>query len=381
MIYIVSPFENHIESRGTRNLSLYKELISLDNCKIITTNFSHQNKKKVEASSFSNSFYDYVVFNVPVYKSNLSLIRFFTHQVFALKLFFHLMFNVKDGDSIILSSIPPESVFACCLVKKLKKKIRLVLDVRDIWPDALPLGGMIKKLFSTYCYFLYILNKSTIDEVTYVSPAFKNKWINRYVGKDKGVFVPLGFDDERWNKAKEWLSNHSYPLLGKNNKINLIYIGYLQSQFPLDVIIASVSQCDNFQLHIVGDGDMREKYESNNPKNVFFYGNLPLYESSLVVSSCDIGVLPILGNAQMPNKLFDYLGASLPTLVIGENDSSKFVEENNIGWCSKFDESEVNRFLLALDSNEIMTKRKSVFSIRSNFSKEKQYNKFVKLVG
>ena len=45
----------------------------------------------------------------------------------------------------------------------------------------------------------------------------------------------------------------------------------------------------------------------------------------------DIGVLPMISSS-IPNKIFDYIAAYLPILVLGNSDSALFVKDQSIGW-------------------------------------------------
>ncbi|HIF9221410.1 TPA: glycosyltransferase family 4 protein [Photobacterium damselae] len=369
MIYIVSPFENDLESRGTRNLALYNRLIKIgESVKFITSNFSHQNKRKVRKDDFCKDI-NYKIIDVTPYDNNLSVKRFFTHIDFSIKLYLYFLKVLQDGDKIIVSSIPPEMIFVLTLLKK-NKNIEITLDVRDIWPNALPLGGVKKKLFKLYCDFFYSRCDSHVDNITYVAESFKDKWINKYCSSHSGYFLPLGYDEFRWINN---VPNKS------NGNLKLVYIGYLQSQFPLKDIIKSINDKDGFELHIIGDGENRRQYEEISSDNIIFHGNQPLDKAAELVSNSDVGVLPIGGNAQMPNKLFDYLGASLPILSIGNTDSSRFVIENNIGWTSGFNVSELE-MIIANIKDSIEEKEFNVKCIRNKYSKEKLYSQFVNIL-
>lgn len=374
MIYIISPFENHIEARGTRNLVLYSLLSKYDKCKLITSNFSHKKKNSIPLSKFKNSDFIYKVIKVPKYKRNLSLSRFFTHYIFAIKIFIYLIFKLKKNDKIIISSIPPEVYFSIVLLTKIKKSY-LHLDVRDIWPNAFPGENITKKIFSKYCGFFYKKKRIIFNSVSYVSPSFDDNWIYKYVNTQRKALVPLGYDDERWDKPL--IVNKSITEYKKLTK--LIYIGYLQSQFPLEEVIQSISKNKNIEFHIVGDGEKIDKYKSLADSNIIFHGQKNLKDATEIVASCDIGVLPILGSAQMPNKFFDYIGATLPILCIGKSDSSLVVKQYNIGWVCDFNNEEIENTLINIPK-EIKEKKDNVKTIRYNYSKSYIYDLFLKLM-
>lgn len=369
MIYIVSPFENELEGRGTRNVALANKFSSDQKVMLITSNFSHQlkiNRTKDDILKRITGKYDITVLTVPPYKKNLSLLRFITHWVFAFKLCFFLLLNSNSSDKVLVSSIPPEVLFLLSLTKVIVR-FKVVLDVRDIWPDAFPIKkSIIYKFFSLYCGILLFLSRKLPNSITYVAPSFQN-WIQRYFNNIPSVFVPLGYDASRWN------INTSYCKFNSDNKIHLVYVGYLESQFPLDSIIQLVAASDSLILHVVGDGSYKTHYSNISNNNIIFYGSLPASEASEIVFKSDIGVLPIKHGAQMPNKLFDYIGAGLPILAVGKSDSSEFVINHNIGWFCCFDDvvSVSN-----VDFCDINKKKLNIELIRCKFSKDCLYSGF-----
>ena len=65
---------------------------------------------------------------------------------FGVSTFFYFLFRkIKKEDLIIVTSGPVFPLFSILFLKKFKRKIRFVLDVRDLWPEALAAMGLMKK--------------------------------------------------------------------------------------------------------------------------------------------------------------------------------------------------------------------------------------------
>jgi len=378
MIYIISPFESKIEARGTRNIELSNLLVKNGyEVTFITSNFSHQIKSNYSTNDMykklTDEKYTSKILDVPPYFSNLSLKRMITHIVFAYKMYKYLYKNIKYGDTVLTSSIPPELTLSIYLLKK-KKNFNSIVDVRDIWPDAFPLkNNVIGKLFSFYCNFIYKMTLKSFDKIVYVAYSF-DYWISKYTTNEEKVMISLGYDLERW-KNIEYKS--------KSKEINLIYIGNLSYQFDISLIVDFVNRNSNYKFHIIGDGDTFNDIvnKSTTSKNMF-YGRCSPDKVVEIASKADIAILPIKedSTAYMPNKLFDYLGASIPILSLGMNDSSKFIENNDIGWIVKYDIDDITNLLLSISSKDINLKYENVSRIREDYSKDFIYKTFLDVI-
>lgn len=370
-LHIISPYESPAEARGTRNIFLSK--LCGKQSTLVCTRFSHGKKKLLPKKEFSYN-YPYLLRTIPTitYKKNLSIRRMLAHWVTAFFVFIYLAGNAKRGDKVLLSSIPPEVLLLSLFVAKIKK-IDCVIDVRDIWPDAFPLTGLIGKLFYRYCNILYkCAFRLKACKFIYVAPSFKN-WIENKCPNKNIIdmrFGPLGYDKNRWAlsavKSNEWL---------QKKRIRLVYVGYLESQFDITDIIASVRKNDNYELLIIGNGSRKKDYEhmASNNKRITFLGLLSPDEVAQKLTECHVGILPISQTAQMPNKLFDYLGSKLPVLTIGDSDSAKFVLEKGIGWSCNFSTAEVVGILSSINMNEINEKYLKLVDLGDVYSKENNY--------
>lgn len=175
----------------------------------------------------------------------------------------------------------------------------------------------------------------------------------------------MGFDSERWGTPRQ----SEYKL---GDSITIVYIGYLESQFDLTDIIRCVLLNEKIKLTVVGDGSKLKQYQylASGCDRVSFTGYLSPSEAVAVLSEADIGVLPIKFSAQMPNKLFDYLGANLPILCIGFTDSSIFVTSNGLGWVVDFCYDEMVEFFCGLSGENILAKKEKSLKFVSNIRKK-----------
>jgi hypothetical protein len=249
-IYIVTPFESILEGRGTRYPELSRLLSKSHknyNIEYITTDFSHQDKLHFDVNHIDqvkreiNGGYKFTVLPIKGYKKNISISRVVSHISLSFKYYTYLKAKVKEGDVIVISSIPPELVYAISHLKR-KVKVKIVLDVRDIWPDSFNINSnVLNFIFSVYCNFVYSRIVLKIDRFITVAPGF-NKWFDRY-NVTNYKFIPLGFDSKRWDKKIEKKFNY-----------RIVYIGYLNSQFDISLFVKYINIQKELSFDVVGGG-------------------------------------------------------------------------------------------------------------------------------
>jgi len=380
-LYIITPFESKLTKRGTRFPTL-AWIFSKNGYSVeyITSNFDHSKKNHFNRQYIKKISkklpYTLKVINILGYRRNISIFRSISHLQFVLKTYLYLNKNIKLRQIILIPSRLPELIWVCALIKK-KKKIKLVLDISDIMPDAFPKEKRIRrKIFEIYCNIFQRKSLCAFDKFVYTSMNFR-KWLNRYSSPNDSVFIPLGFDEKRWESMKVLKS------CDFGNVINIVYIGDLTSNIDIFPIINSIKNKNNIQFTIIGGGDyisLVKKYVQNNRiKNIAFTGFVDPNEVPNYMKKQHLSVIPMRLDT-IPNKLFDSIAAYLPVLVLGKNDTSRFVKQYNIGWELSFNETEISTFFNNLTKNEIIEKSNNIRKIRNEFSKDKLYKEFIKYV-
>ena len=92
----------------------------------------------------------------------------------ALRHFCYLRNRLQIGDLIIVPSRPVELIFSVALVAKVTGA-KVLLDIRDIWPDALIISNRFKKaVFSIYCNVYLHIALRMIDNFVHIAPCFQD---------------------------------------------------------------------------------------------------------------------------------------------------------------------------------------------------------------
>ena len=372
-LYLIGPTESILTKRGNRFPNMAKFFVE-ENEEVIyyTSNFYHAEKRffsKQEINEAVNGLdYKFKVLSVLGYYSNVSPRRVISNFLFSVRLFFILLFKVSKHDRILLPSRPVELIFFMAMLKKIKG-VKIYLDIQDIWPDALEIENKLKKkVFEMYCNLFLNLSLKHYTDTLHVAPSFK-LWLRRYAEITPSSFVPLGWENDRWYNVKSTEYNVS-------SIIKIVCVAQLQHQIDVMPILEVLKNNNKLHLTILGEDGTGERYNevinyinNNAITNIEIIGKIDRKEMVDYLENKDIGVLPMI-TSSIPNKIFDYMAAMLPIIVLGDNDSSNFVIENNIGWQCSFNPEDLNILLKSLKITDIQSKKKQVVSIRDNFSRD-----------
>jgi hypothetical protein len=382
-IYLIGPTESILTKRGNRFPNIAKYFVNNgEDIDYYTSNFYHAEKRyfsKQEIEEAKQALtYRIRVLRVLGYYSNVSSRRVFSNFFFSVQLFFVLLFKVSKHDRILLPSRPVELIFFMALLKRLRG-VKIYLDIQDIWPDALEIENKRKKrIFEIYCNAYLKPSLKHFTGTLHVAPSFK-VWLRRYAKNTPSDFVPLGWENERW-------ANVTTTENKQTDITKLVCVAQLQHQIDVMPILEVLKNNNKLHLTILGEDGTGERYnevinyiDTHKIANIKILGKIERKKMVDFLEDKDIGILPMI-TSSLPNKIFDYMAAMLPIIVLGDNDSSNFVVENNIGWQCNFNSEDLGVLLQSLSAEEIQTKKEHVVLVRDNFSRDILHQKIKDIV-
>lgn len=378
-VFIVSPTESLMTKRGNRHPVLASNLSGYGYKVVyLTTNYYHAEKRTFTDNEIQEFIlkapYEVKVVPTVGYRKNISLKRLLGNITSATFALLYLIRHCFERDIIIVPSRPPEFVFVGALLK-CARNAKVVIDVRDIWPDGLALNNSpIHNLFRTYCNIVFSLTARAGNYYMYTAPGFI-EWIRRYNKYGKADFIPLGFDKDRWEKCKP-LRNHDIA-----TTIKFVFVGEFAESMAIGHFIQAIASDDRYSLTFIGGGEklevIKKMTERLCARNIHFKGFLPRERVVAEMQNLHITVIPMKVKYVMPNKLFDSIACFRPILVFGQNDAADFVSTTDIGWVLPFDAQESKRFLDTLSKESILRRSQNIAKIRNNFSKDFLYQKAI----
>jgi len=382
-IFVVTPFENRMAQRGTRLPVMAEMLVDAGHeVEYVTTNFSHAYKHhftraQVERQQAAER-YRLTVLPVLGYRRNISVRRVISNVLMALRHFVYLLRAMRNGDVMLVPSRPVELV-ACAAALRRLKGIRVVMDIRDIWPDALVIAdGPKKRVFTAYCNLLLGWSLKRMDRFVHIAPSFVH-WLHRYAPDRESEFLPPGFDAGRWAEFRPMEGEPGAPL-------SIVCVGALQYQIDVMPILEAVRGREDCRLTIIGDSPEDQRHEEvtryiarHRMGNVELAGRLSPEAVVRRMEGHTVGVVPMISSS-ITNKMFDYIAAGMPVLSLGDNDSSDFVRRHGIGWTAPFDGAEVGRLLDRLTPEEFLQAAERVRRIRNSYDRDTLYRRFIRIV-
>ena len=297
-ILLVSPYENDATGRGDRNMRLEAELTARGHEVIfVTGNFDHARKATIPPDALPARPGLWVI-HLPGYRSNVSLARMWSHAVFALKLWLRAI-SIR-WDAVVISSVPPDGLVAA----RFLRKRALIVDIRDIWPDALQSYGkpsLAARAFGVFCNAIYGATLKRANRIMIVAPGFR-RWLDRYGALKHGrvKFVPLGFRREDFQPLSEGGSDWAF-----------CYAGGATPQFDIREFVPEFA---NQRGIVVGSGPMLDDWRAAFPK-AEFRGAVPRAEAMKLMDSSEQLLFPSNPFAQLPNKAFDYFALGHPVVL------------------------------------------------------------------
>lgn len=289
---------------------------------------------------------------------------------------FGIQLMKNESFDLIFSMHEPPSSHLCALrIKKKFKNIPWVLYWSDPWIKDISRKniGIIRKNIEK------IQESSVVklgDNHIFVTEENKNYFKNKYNLNEKNLFiVTRGYDKELYKEIKK----EEKPRLLKKDKINIVYTGEITDKVrDLRPFIEA--------LEILKDKDI----ELFNRLNILFFGNidnmflkeqLKEFKNTTLNKRIDFkealryiihsDILLLFGNKtsmQIPAKVYDYLGAKNPIIIIKGNRHDKIEDlTKNLEKC----------FITENISCEIVKSLKEVIGkidIKFSFKEEEKYS-------
>jgi len=301
---------------------------------------------------------------------------FLFYAEYNIRLFFILLFWKSE---ILLSNDLDTLLanFLCYRIKKLAgKKVRLVYDSHELFTEVPELNnrkfvkGIWKKIESSILPCL----KNTYTVCGSIANHYKQEYgISMLVIKN---FPSCSFTETE--------KSVSFPFLPVDKKI-ILYQGALNIGRGIEHIIPLMKFIDNAVFVIIGRGDMENELkllvaEEGLEDKILFTGNLDLEQLNALTPRADVGLvlqedISLSYHYVLPNRLFDFIKASIPVLASNLPEIEKIVESEKIGLIVNSFEPDIllkNLNLLLNDNQSIQIFKGNINKCKENYCWEAQ---------
>jgi glycosyltransferase involved in cell wall biosynthesis len=296
------------------------------------------------------------ILNGPVINSGFNAKRIYSWLLFEMNfwIFGNLTKSDEYPDVIIASSMSLLTFFTAAILKR-RFKCRLILEIRDIWPDSLVEMSGIRNnsLVIKTLRFVELFGYKRADAFVSTLPHFDNYLKTKICRPFKFKFIPQGFDNDYINIEK----SDQFSQIFTKDKFTVCYSGTIGKFNNIGLVIDTAKrlQKSNIQFVIIGRGPLKKDMEakSSDLKNIVFLDFIPKKFLLSVISMADLMIFPskyfpIFQYGVSPNKWVDYMLAGRPIIDTHIPDSANFqciIKDAN---CA---------FLLNTDSPEILAEK------------------------
>ena len=284
-----------------------------------------------------------LVTRVPLFPSHneSKLGRIINYISFAFSSLFYGLIFAKRSD-VIYAYHPPLTVGISVSIIKLFRRVPVILDIQDMWPDTLKASGMINSLrvlglVSKICNLIY----SSVNKIVVLSPGFKKLLIDRGVPNSK-IEIIYNWADE---KVLRNINDQASAELASIDGFKIMFAGNIGKVQGLDVILdaALLLKVDEprAQFIILGRGlelnELKRSAAAMNLDNIHFLPQVGMEKVGYFLSSADALLIHLNSNPlfeiTIPGKTQAYMAIGKPIIMGVRGDAANLVSRADCGFC------------------------------------------------
>lgn len=391
-IVIIANYTMDFSESDNGRFSYLAKLLSVDNkVEVVTSEFYHLTKRnRVYHPELNVLPFKVTFLKEPGYPRNVCLKRFWSHYIWGENVEEYI--KSREKPDVIYCAVPsltgPNRIAKYCE----KNKIRFVIDIQDLWPEAFQMVVNIP-IVSRIGFLPFKILANEIYKRADAICAVSNTYVNRALEVNKkckdGTTVFLGTELKTFDRYAA-----ENPILEKKvGEIWLAYCGTLGNSYDLTCVFDALEiLADNrIRFIVMGDGPKREEFESYAKKRnirVEFVGFLQYHQMCSLLSACDIAVNPIVHMAAQSiiNKHADYAASGLPVLNTQEcEEYCQLVDAYKMGFnCNNNDANDLANKLKRLVVDKKLRVQMGINARKcaeERFDRRNSYSKIINIVG
>lgn len=300
------------------------------------------------------------------------------------------------ADVLFTLSTPPTQGLVFGIIKKIKK-IPVVFNLQDIFPDSLVNAGLTKKgsLLWKIGRLIENFTYSNSDIIIVIGESFKKNIKDKGVAEEKIVIIPNWVDTKLVHPIPRNENSLIAELEIDPSKFIVLYAGNFGRAQGADIVIKAAERLiDEKQIQFVifgGGSEFQEGIEyvkQKNLTNVIIKPLLPPERVSEVYSLGDIAIISCkdgFGNSCIPSKTWSIMACETPILASFDLNSElcNLIETVRCGICIK--PNDVYKLSLKIcelsKSNELVQMQKSGrMYLNTYLNKEYCVNKYISVL-
>ncbi len=281
------------------------------------------------------------VTRVPLYPNHgqSAIKRVLNYASFAASALVYGLFMAKRVD-VIYAYHPPLTVGITASLIRLFRRIPVVYDIQDMWPDTLRATGMINSpralnIVETVCQWVY----RRVDHIVVLSPGFKRLLVQRGVPATK-VDVIYNWADEAALAVPQGQLPADFP---GAERFRILFAGNIGKAQALDTVLdaAALLQARGSRVCFVMLGGgvevsrLKLRAAELKLKNLVFLPPVPMAEVGTLLHAADALLVHLrkdpLFEITIPSKTQAYMTVGKPLLMAVNGDAADLVLQSGGG--------------------------------------------------
>jgi glycosyltransferase involved in cell wall biosynthesis len=248
---------------------------------------------------------------------------------------------IRDVDVCIATTPQFFSGVSGTFIKRLKK-LPLVLEVRDLWPDAIEAVRIDAN--QTFLNLLRRIERymyRTADRIVIVSPAFREHLIRKAVPAEKINVITNGVTTDLFERHERERIHFNGRM---KDKFLVAYFGTHGLAHGLETMIDAARRLagdPDYQFILVGEGAAKAelKRSAGDLPNVLFVDRQPRETIAEMLNEIDVSLVMLrkaeLFKTVIPSKIFEIMGTGKPIVLGVEGEAQRIVEQAGAGLAIK----------------------------------------------
>ena len=392
VLILTQNFYPVIGSAGNRMKNIYqllnKNSIETD---VLTTEPAYPNKNLYKDKTFwdEESINKEVkkIIRVPIKNRNFSN-HIFSRLFFYLEIMYRFIAVLwklrKEKYDYILVSTPPIFIVFSAFIGRILLKTKLVLEVRDLWPDSLiGVKAFDNKIIISIFRWLEKRMYRLADCIVINSKGFEEHIKNKLKKDIEIVYLPNG---PTKNEIIEYKTI--------DDEFSVIYTGNLGLAQDIDHLkqIASSLKTKDIRFDVIGYGirtaEFTDYVVENNLTNVHIHSPTTRKNSLKLIRRSNIAIAFLndedVFSTVLPGKIIDYMTCATPIIAGVKGTAAELISNNNTGYV--FEQSNIDgmvKKIIELDNNREELKQLStncLKTVQAEFLWETNINQLIKIL-
>ena len=252
--------------------------------------------------------------------------------------------RARDRYDVVIVTSPPLLIGLLGVILARLRRLPMVLEVRDLWPDApVQLGVLTNPVGIRFAYALERFLYRQARHIVLLTEGYRAVLFGRkHVAASQMSVIPNAADLTTADAVSQTFDRQRFRVNHRMDQgLWVVYAGAHGLVNRLETVLEAADQLRNTPVRflLIGDGyrkaHLRDVAECCELTNVRFLDAMPKNELIPFLLAADIGLttaprLPIFRTV-LTNKLFDYFACRLPVLTMLDGESRLLVETANAG--------------------------------------------------